>query len=99
MGKERREPCAFCPGTAGITGEHLWSAWAGRMFGERRYTITRKEPDGRVLTWTLPELNAKTKVVCGDCNNGWMSELETQVKPIIGEMVCSGAETTLPAQD
>jgi hypothetical protein len=99
MSKVVREPCAFCPETAGIKGEHLWSAWAGKMFGERRYTITRKELDGRVQTWTLPELNAKTRVVCGNCNNGWMSDLENQVKPIIGNMIYNCAVTTLNAKD
>jgi hypothetical protein len=99
MGKELREPCAFCPETAGITGEHLWSAWAGKMFGERRYTITRKESDGRVLTWSLQELSAKTRVVCGDCNSGWMSDLENQIKPIIGEMICNCTQTTLNSKD
>lgn len=99
MDKKVREPGAFCPETAGITGEHLWSAWAGRMFEERRYTITSKEPDGRVLTWTLPELNAKTRVVCGDCNGGWMGDLENQVKPSIGEMIYNCTQTTLNAKD
>jgi hypothetical protein len=99
MGRQTREPCAFCPETADITGEHLWSAWAGKMFGERRYTITRKEADGRVRIWKLPNLSEKTNVVCGDCNNGWMSDLETRVKPIIAEMVSKCAATTLHDKD
>src|SRR5260370_12410263 len=99
MRKEVREPCAFCPETADITGEHIWSAWAGRMFGERRYTITRKELDGRVRAWKRPHLGPKTNVVCGNCNNGWMSDLETRVKPIIGDMVCKCNETTLHDKD
>ena len=99
MGKAVREPCAFCSQTADITGEHLWSAWAGKMFGERKYTFTRKELDGTVITWKERHLSPTTKVVCRDCNNGWMSELENQAKSIVGDMVYQCALTTLHAKD
>lgn len=99
MTKETREPCAFCPETADITGEHVWSAWAGKMFGERRYTFTRKEPDGRVLTWHKKQLSPKTKVVCRACNGGWMSELENRVKSIAGDMVYKCSPATLQDTD
>ena len=95
MHRRDREPCAFCPATADITGEHLWSAWAGKMFGRSRYTMRRTDPDGSVRTWKLPHLSVKTKVVCGKCNNGWMSDLETKVKLIIGDMADKFADTIL----
>jgi hypothetical protein len=99
MNKRDREPCAFCPASANITGEHLWSDWAGKMLGERRYTFTRKELDGSVLTWKQDGLNSKANVVCDDCNNGWMSQLETKTKAVAGDMVCKCTPTILEDRD
>jgi hypothetical protein len=45
------------------------------------------------------ELNHKTKVVCSDCNSGWMSALENQVKPIVEEMVCNCSPGVLQFSD
>jgi hypothetical protein len=32
-------------------------------------------------------LNWKAKVVCGTCNNGWMSEIETHAKPAMTDLI------------
>ena len=38
-------------------------------------------------TVVIPDPELKVKTVCGVCNNGWMSTLESENIPIIGEMV------------
>jgi hypothetical protein len=78
-----------------MTGEHLWSAWAGELFGEKNYVHSRKEEDGRVITWQGRELNVKAKVVCGECNHGWMSDLESRMKGVAADMVARGSRTSL----
>lgn len=82
MRPPKKELCAFCPATANITGEHLWSDWASRVLGPRKYNLHREMPDGRVLRWATKGLNEKAPVVCGDCNNGWMSDIEGELKPL-----------------
>jgi hypothetical protein len=99
MAEESREPCAFCPATANITGEHIWSAWAGKMFGAKHYTFTRKELDGNVLTWKNQKLNPKGNVVCSECNSGWMNLLEDKTKAVIKDMVVNCTPTTLHDSD
>jgi hypothetical protein len=99
MPKKEREPCAFCPATANITAEHLWSDWASRLLGPRKYTIHRDMFDGRHLKWKSNALNEKAPVVCGTCNNGWMSDIEEATKNVIGDMVCTVDDKELDEAD
>jgi hypothetical protein len=70
-----------------MTGEHLWPAWASELFGKKKFVNTRREEGGKVITWEHDELNAKARVVCGACNNGWMSDLENRMKVVAADMV------------
>lgn len=90
--------CAFCPETANLTGEHLWSAWIGKGLGKRKYTFTRKEKDGTVRKWHREELDQKSRLVCGNCNSGWMSRLESETKVFLNDMVLNGSPTVLPSR-
>jgi hypothetical protein len=102
MAKKDREPCAFCPEKADTTGEHIWGAWVGRMLGklmaQPRYTYFRKESSGQVRTWEHDVLAQKAKVVCGTCNNGWMSEIETRFQKVAADMVSKCAPVALRAE-
>lgn len=98
MGKIKREPCAFCPATADITGEHLWDDWAGRMFGNREYVYTWRDSDGHAKTWEHDKLNQKARVVCGKCNNEWMSEVSSRAKTLIGKAVSKCSPVVLNAE-
>jgi hypothetical protein len=91
--------CAFCPNSASLSGEHLWSQWIGDELGSRPYTFTRIDTDGSVNQWKNDELNVKAKVVCKSCNNGWMSDLESKTKPILKDMILHCRETALRARD
>jgi hypothetical protein len=80
--------CAFCPETAKLSLEHLWSAWMDELFpGRKRFTDLDEE--GRVIRERYTkELDATAKVVCENCNNGWMSNLESQhAKPAMMELI------------
>src|SRR5437764_7347370 len=82
--------CAFCPATAKITGEHIWSNWMNQLFpGMTGVTFRNIERDGTVLkVWPAPKLNMKTRVVCGPCNNGWMSDIERDfAKPAMADLI------------
>jgi hypothetical protein len=78
-----------------MTGEHLWPAWASELLGKRKFINLRKEKSGKVITWEHDELNAKAKVVCRECNNGWMSDLENRMKVVAANMVLTLSPTAL----
>jgi hypothetical protein len=86
------EKCAFCPATANITGEHVWSDWMNKLFrafGSTNVTFQKVLVDGSIAKqWNAPKLNMKANVVCGTCNNGWMSNLEEQyAKPAMADLI------------
>jgi hypothetical protein len=51
------------------------AASTARMFVERR--------GGPLSDWPITKPKLPVKWLCGSCNNGWMSRLECEVKPII----------------
>jgi hypothetical protein len=100
MPRKEREPCAFCPATANITGAHLWSDWASKLLSPRKYTIHRDLLDGGpILQWKANALKEKAPVVCGHCNSEWMSDIENATKFVIGDMVKDGIDKQLGAKD
>ena len=85
--------CIFCGGKSKLTGEHVWADLL------RNY-LARTEPNN--FHWTMyqggePEPgilhrpgdahSQKLKVVCGPCNNGWMSRLQEHAKPILVPLI------------
>lgn len=90
--------CAFCPETANLTAEHLWGQWVSEALQLEGVTLTRLELDGRMNTFRHVGLNATAKVVCAGCNNGWMSNLESDTQSIIRDMVANASTTTLQPQ-
>lgn len=82
--------CIFC-GSHPVTKEHVWSKWTyqylPRRKGNRRHTTIRSTAGIRgVESSELLNGHANTqkvRAVCKNCNNGWMSTIEEQVKPIL----------------
>jgi hypothetical protein len=83
--------CAFCPETANLTGEHLWSAWISEILNVKKFWVSLNEGGIRKQWGPLPSLNQKANVVCRRCNNGWMSDLESQVKPLLTNIILYGS--------
>jgi hypothetical protein len=49
---------------------------------------TRDHKGKITRAWVQPELDWKTKVVCDKCNNGWMSNIESQhAKPAMTDLI------------
>jgi hypothetical protein len=74
--------CLFCDNNAS-TKEDAWPLWlmkqfsmpsTGRMFAERGSELKH---------WAVTKPKLIVKWLCGSCNNGWMSQLENEAKPII----------------
>ena len=87
-----QKKCIFCQGS-GMSKEHFWPDWLRSYFkttvsdkhigelhvseGKAPLILQRKkERSGNLIT-------KKFRVVCKACNNGWMSQLEEKVKPIL----------------
>lgn len=82
------EPCIFCDNNSG-SREHLWPKW----IHERKDFGPLKIQRGKSKKVVIPHPEVTGKTVCGICNNGWMSDLEAENIPIIGNML---QDVTLP---
>jgi hypothetical protein len=91
------EECAFCADTANRSGEHFWSDWMSPLFpGEKRFINTNTEMKA-AKEWSEPVLNVKAKVVCKACNEGWMSNIESQhAKPAMMELIAGKVDIPIP---
>jgi len=79
--------CVFC-GDINLTREHVFPNWMAKLFAEKTSTTTVIERDGEVQSsYVSPVFQQTLKRVCKACNNGWMSDLEAKVKPIIEPML------------
>jgi hypothetical protein len=80
--------CAFCPNTANISAEHLWSDWMDDLFPGKKL-FTKRDKEGNVLRqWVSHSLNWKAKVVCKTCNETWMSDIESKhAKPSMTDLI------------
>ncbi|MVA34387.1 hypothetical protein [Agrobacterium vitis] len=91
--------CLFCTNHAN-SGEHIWPQWMHPLIRTKglNHLNTRGLPI-RVVGPVVfsPQINMKMisgapqtrkmKYVCGECNNGWMSQIEEKAKPILIEIL------------
>ena len=93
--------CVFCGRSGGASGEHVIPTWLGPVL-VRSQAPTGVRPGGKPIThrFTPPEADGGrprewstdapalvTKAVCTVCNNGWLSDLETAVAPVLTPLV------------
>jgi hypothetical protein len=78
--------CLFCNDRAG-TKEHVWPRWLMSSVGTDRTSPTEywNNISSPPKTWLGPTFT--TKRLCGSCNNGWMSELESRVRKTMGGLI------------
>lgn len=92
--------CAFCLRPAKMSGEHVWADWIQKAFNLRKYVFRQIIHDADEVPhiarqWHTPSVNLKAHVVCENCNNTWMSDLENQNKSITKDMILSGYSLSL----
>jgi hypothetical protein len=82
-----RRVCVFC-GASNLTREHVLPNWISKMFTAKLTATTTIEKQGQPdKIYKSALLQHKVKVVCAKCNNGWMSQLESDVKSILSRML------------
>ncbi|MCP4539890.1 MAG: hypothetical protein GY832_22350 [Chloroflexi bacterium] len=80
--------CIFCQEQAS-SKEDIWPQWLTKRFPLSNASRMEAERGGHKLgTWQIntPQL-LLSKCVCRNCNNGWMSQLEQEMKPIVDSIL------------
>lgn len=92
-----RKKCIFCDDDAAkITGEHVWSAWIGRLFTSSAYTWKYVDPEtGKVQVRDFKTIDFTVNDVCKPCNEGWLSQLEARAKLAFSSMIRDPMEFSL----
>lgn len=81
----RRVTCIFCGLRKPGSREHVIPRWVRDCFNIQS-EVTIEVAAVQVRRW--PNLYVKLdRMVCADCNNGWMSDLEQKVRPFLGPML------------
>jgi len=71
----------------------------GRLIATKGFHLYSFDEHGLQRKWKKRKLDEKLPVVCQQCNNNWMSDLENQhAKPAIKDLILSDKPTTLTVQ-
>jgi hypothetical protein len=86
--------CAFCPKTAKLTGEHLWSGWMRQLFSSKEFRFIKRDLEGNISrVWRNGGIDLTAHVVCKTCNEGWMSHLESHhAKKALTDFIIGGKD-------
>jgi hypothetical protein len=83
--------CAFCGSSDPLSNEHVFADWIGRSLGVTdapgQQTMGRARNPVPTPSWSGTPFQMTVGSVCADCNNGWISRLETETSRILGPML------------
>jgi hypothetical protein len=83
----KKRICIFC-GSDKLTKEHVFPDWMSRLFPKATTATHTAENKGKVeKSFQTRVFQHTAKIVCGNCNNGWMANLEASTKPILSKML------------
>jgi hypothetical protein len=89
-------PCVFCEATdRKVTKEHVWPRWLrkfielgeGPPIGHSRIHATSKGETLSHKPWSAIPIDLQVKAPCKPCNEGWMEDLEAEVRPVLIPML------------
>ncbi|MFZ1301158.1 MAG: hypothetical protein WAQ27_01085 [Candidatus Microsaccharimonas sp.] len=81
-----KRTCIFC-GKDNLTREHVLPKWIQNYFGSKTVglnVITKS--DGTSYQFNEKLFNHTARIVCEDCNSGWMANLEADAQKLLGPM-------------
>lgn len=79
----KKRTCIFCGSNKELTREHVFPDWLSSLFDKKMKGTNEVRGDNLSRTWQSSLFQDKMKSVCKACNNGWMSDIESDVKPIL----------------
>jgi hypothetical protein len=81
--------CMFC-GKGGISKEHIWARWMTQYlpkdapnFSMLDVVVHKTHETKKARRENRSAYSGTIKLVCKPCNNGWMSRLQNDAKPIL----------------
>lgn len=82
-----KRACIFCSKT-NLTKEHILPKWIQNYFGPEAggLHVVNKQ-DGSSYQFTEKAFNRTARIVCEECNSGWMSQLEGDIQALLGPMM------------
>lgn len=91
MTRVSNHTCIFCGKRGKLTREHIWANWLSPLLPHADATThhVRHAHDiqpGKLNRRVNPH-SQRLQIVCGPCNSGWMSQLQTQVRPHLEPLV------------
>lgn len=92
MTRKSTHRCKFCGRIGRLTKEHIWPKWLHsslpKMESNVHFTkFESEEPKiGKMHNRGDPHRQT-LKIVCADCNNGWMSRLQISARPYLEPLV------------
>jgi hypothetical protein len=87
--------CMFCGGRP-TTREHVYPRWIRDALPIASARYRTSDAEGNPL-WEQRTFDIEAKVVCADCNTGWMSDLEAETKPLLANPMMYGSDLAMSA--
>ena len=93
---QKKRECLFCIAGSKMSKEHIWAAWSKELHSQSEmYGIVKGRADKAERTTSIHTYyerqgalsTYKVLGACTDCNNGWMSQYENDLKPILEAMM------------
>lgn len=81
-----KRQCLFCDNPANRR-EDIFPDWILNQLQTKKPTLITGFSGPRAIYQIGTKATLKSRCVCESCNSGWMSDLETQSRPIIGPLL------------
>jgi hypothetical protein len=94
---QNKRRCSFCGEKRVLTLEHVLPDWLAGVF-PRKGNVTNEFIGDEIKKWESKTFQHKVRMACAQCNNGWMSELESRVKPLFKKLIALD-QTTIESDD
>ncbi len=77
--------CMFCGGKP-LTKEHIFPEWLRDAIPVAVTKVTATGMDD-TPKWSQNTFDIESRIVCGPCNSGWMSDLESVCAPLLSDPI------------
>lgn len=92
--------CMFCHCDGQpLTREHVYPDWLSKLFDPNLVGTNEVKGENINRVWQGAVFQQKVKLVCAECNNGWMSSVEGGVKDLLTSLAFTHDRHTLSKED
>lgn len=94
-----KRTCIFCGSDKELTREHVFPDWLSSLFDKKIKGINEVRGKDIARKWQSSLFQNKMKAVCKACNNGWMSDIESDVKGVLTKLAFTYDAQNLTLKD